>query len=136
MTVVKPLMTPVDRSRSTRRFTAGADSDTFVPISAYEARASATRCAMIRWSTASICNDSPPMSRIPSCFERRQRTYPLPDEPHRADPANQDILDVSAGALHGRVRHQSVDGPHHRGGRRTGPQAVATVAGHAHRPRS
>jgi hypothetical protein len=34
MTVVNPLITPLPRSRSTLRLTAGADSDTFAPISA------------------------------------------------------------------------------------------------------
>ena len=43
ITAVKPLITPLDRSRSTRRLTAGADSDTLAPISAYDARASATQ---------------------------------------------------------------------------------------------
>ena len=47
MTAVKFLITPVDRSRSTRRFTAGADRETLSPISAYEARASATNDATI-----------------------------------------------------------------------------------------
>ena len=45
--VVNPRMTPADRIRSTRRFTAGADSETREPISAYDARASATSDAMI-----------------------------------------------------------------------------------------
>jgi len=68
ITAVNPLITPLDRSRSTRLFTAGADSDTFAPISAKDDRASATSNAMIRWSVASICNDSPPTSKIFDCF--------------------------------------------------------------------
>src|SRR5947207_9756452 len=58
-TAVKPRMTPLDRSRSTRRLTAGADNATWAPISAYEARASPDNNATIRRSTSSICNTSP-----------------------------------------------------------------------------
>jgi hypothetical protein len=47
-TAVKPRITPAARSRSTRRFTAGADSDTAAPISAYDDRASAISDATIR----------------------------------------------------------------------------------------
>src|SRR5262249_48919594 len=58
------LMTPLARSRSTRRLTAGADSATAVPMSAYEVRASAARSAMIRWSTSSIRNTSPLVRKL------------------------------------------------------------------------
>src|SRR3954454_272369 len=64
MTAVNPLMTPAARSRSTRRLTAGAERDTFAPMSAYEARASAMSNATIRWSTGSMRNDSPPRARL------------------------------------------------------------------------
>src|SRR5690349_9324653 len=54
MTAVKPRRAPRARSRSTRRLTAGADSDTRLPMSPYGRRASSTRSATICASTVSI----------------------------------------------------------------------------------
>src|SRR5580693_2399905 len=48
-----PVMAPQARSRSTRRLTAGADSPTCAPTSAYVARASLTRAATISLSSSS-----------------------------------------------------------------------------------
>src|SRR4051794_26073109 len=47
MSVVKPVMTPSRSSRSTRRLTAGADSETCPPMSWNERRASSRRSATI-----------------------------------------------------------------------------------------
>src|SRR5262249_47531067 len=141
MPAVTPLIPPPARRRSPRRFTAGAESETRTPISAYEARASAIIDAMICWSVASICNESFRGSndngyqcqpRVPDHSDR---------EPGGAEAANTDIPHVSAGALRRRVRHPSLDG-HLRPGRRGArPQAVATAAGDAraarpYRPRA
>src|SRR5262249_18047493 len=63
------LMTPVDRSRSTRRFTAGAERATADPISAYEARASAASSAMIRWSIVSMRNTSSLIRKHFGCLD-------------------------------------------------------------------
>ena len=73
---MNPRITPAARSRSTRRFTAGAESDTAAPISAYEERASATSDAMIRRSSASNCNVLLLKGNLYDCH-RRYRLPPL-----------------------------------------------------------
>jgi arginine dihydrolase len=71
---VNPLITPPARNRSTRRFTAGADSDTLDPMSAYELRASCWSNAMICWSTASMRNKLLLPRNMSFCW--RHRTVP------------------------------------------------------------
>src|SRR4030095_7138163 len=102
-------MTPVARNLSIRRFTAGAERETTEPISAYEARASATSEAMIRWSTSSICNEPPPQRNNFGCHQSAS----LPTVSDRDTPGTHatypDISHVSARALRRRVRHQPLD---------------------------
>ena len=50
----QPVIAPLARSRSTRRFTAGADSPTSLPTTAKLARAFLIRTATIRASISSI----------------------------------------------------------------------------------